>query len=555
MYLNRPRALWIAHTLLLCACGQQRTPSGHSAAPIEAGSAQAAPPGGGAVTWRDPTLRPPPGPPRATSTEPRPMPVAPYPPAAWRLAASSELRDVVLWVDHILISHREARQRVPFSLGYWYSAPPPSTRSRDEALALAHEIASQAGRAPRAFEQLARQHSEDITTRDEGGALGGVAASALVEWPQVLDALAAIRPGQTSKVVETRYGFHVFRRREPPLEQRLAGSHIVIGHDQAEWLKVQARGPLPSRTRDQALALAVQLQREAAAAPGGFPALVERYSEHRDALAAGDFGDWSSREPCPHPPRLLRLGELAIGEVGTPIETSLGFEVILRTAPRPRERYAARVLELEFDPGAKDGERSSRAAVLADATQMAESLAAEPDRFREARSASLVTWVEGRGLPALSDALARIAIGQVTPAPLLASFAFQIAQRTQPEAPAPERRATELPAPTEPEVEYHLGRMKRASLDALLRATSERLLVERELSAVGVERAGAIQIPAGYDDGSGRSAKRVAVRGFLDETRERLGQADYARFLVALKRELTRALLRAPDDARAALGM
>ena len=216
----------------------------------------------------------------------------PYPRAAWRLVKADELERVVIWLSQILVRHADVRNEVSFNLGYWSSVLPPSTRCRRDALVLAQQVAEQAGQDPKRFPELVRQYSEDLTSRDEAGALGGYKASVLMLWPQVLDALAAIRPGQTSKVVETKYGFHIFYRAAPPPEEVMSGKHILIGHEKAPWLEVFARDTVRSRSREAALVLANDLYRRASAEPERFGELVNEYSEHQDAVVGGDFGAW-----------------------------------------------------------------------------------------------------------------------------------------------------------------------------------------------------------------------------------------------------------------------
>lgn len=93
--------------------------------------------------------------------------------------------------------------------GAWRSA---ATRTRDEARARAEEVlrALQAGQDPDA---LARQYSDDPSAERNGGDLGLVARGQLV--PAFEEAAFALKPGETSDIVESPYGFHIIRRLEP----------------------------------------------------------------------------------------------------------------------------------------------------------------------------------------------------------------------------------------------------------------------------------------------------------------------------------------------------
>lgn len=528
--------------------------------PIQVGEARP-------LKWRSPALEQPSSGRRPPASSPPPAPVISYPPARWRLAHAAELRRSVLWVDHILIRRRDARTRVSFSRTDWYSALPRVERSRDEALELARSLASEAARQPENFGELARRHSEDVVSREEGGALGGVTASSLAEWPQVLDALAALRPGQTSDVVETRYGFHILRRGEPPRQEVLGGAHLVIGHDEAEWLKLHARGPLPSRTRAEALALAAEIQREASVDPRRFPALVERYSEHRDAIAGGDIGDWSSREPCSYPARLQRLAQLAIGVVGAPIETNLGIEVLLRTVPRPREHYAARVTSLKYDPKAPDGVRASFRRVAEEAEALARMFAAAPERVGAPMSGDagapgsaetplweIIQWEEGRGMPLLTATVQGLALGSVTPIPVLAPFSFQVAQRVAAKPEPPVHYETELPAPSIPDLDYHAGRMKPNALEAALGSAENHLATSGHSATVSrlrplAERARLL------DPKARPNARRGALRALLQRAQTLLSEREYQQYLASLHLGMADVLLSGASHPRLALGL
>ena len=498
---------------------------------------------------------PSPGPSLPEAPRAHPPFVMPYPRANWRLANPDALGHVVQWFSQILIRHEGVRNEVPFNLAYWFSAPPRSTRSREDALALAREIAARAAQDPKQFADLARRYSEDITNRDDGGAMGGVVASSLVLWPQILDALAALQPGDVSEVVETRYGFHVLLRSAPPAEVALGGSHIVIAHDQAQWIELEARGPVPRRTRDEALALATDLYRKARAAPQRFAELAKKSSDQRDAVVGGDFGQWSTREGTSYPARMRRLLELRVGEVGAPVETHLGFEIVQRTPPRPRSQYRAQTIELGFDSGAEPGTDLSRDVVQAKAEAIASVLATAPDRFDElARNTSWVRqWEEGRGLPALTSALEALKPGEITKGLIPGGLSFLIARRLPLEPVAAVRFETELPRVEHPDLEAHFDNMDPRDVSSLL---SE---------AIRDARAGA-RLPLGKVDALTFLVQQLspdqtpeeqvgAVRTLLTEARAVLGEGDYAAFSADLQRRITTNLFSAEPDSKEERGL
>jgi hypothetical protein len=479
---------------------------------------------------------------------------APYPRAAWRLAKPDDLDRVVLWFSHILVRHTNAREEVSFNIGFWSSVPPLPTRTRDEALALAEQVAEQAEQDPTSFPELARRYTEDLPSRDEGGAMGGYRASVLMLWPHVLDALAALRPGQTSRVVETAYGLHVFYRSAPPPEALESGAHIVIGHDQAPWLEVFARGQKPTRTREQALALANRVYREASAAPQRFGELVKKYSEHSDAVIAGDFGTWSTREGCSFPARMKRLHELAPGTVGAPIETHLGFEIVERTPLGPRRQYRAQMAVFPFeglDDRAPGADAAARANALAQAQAATKLLLRDPSQINSVGAARIVRqWEDARELPELGVQLERIPVGHITARPATSQYGFLVAQRLPPEPVEARTFRTELPAPEQPDLDSFVDSISPEDTRTFLRQFAGNVTGELDLSGPEAD-----DLRSSHEvgerlplDASDETRKQV-VSSTMEATRKLLGARRFAIYRAALNRHVAHVLLNAPADS------
>jgi parvulin-like peptidyl-prolyl isomerase len=482
----------------------------------------------------------------------------PYPRARWRLVSRDRLYNVVLWVSHILVRHTDARNSVvSFSVGDWTSVLPPPTRSRAEALALAKQLAGQLESDPGRFAELARTYSEDLNTRDQGGYLGGVAAIDLEFWPQVLDALATIRPGQISQVVETHYGFHVLLRHPPPPQRTLSGSHIVIGHDHASWLETAARGPLLQRTREDAEALANRIYETVSADPSRFAELVERQSEHADAVLGGDFGGWSTHDSTAFRNRLIRLSELEEGAVARPIETQLGFEIIQHTAPRPRQTFSADAIVLRFDPEVPAMDRAGRQTVLERASEAAKRLASEPEAFEAVARAlgttveSLPPWLEGRGDPLLTAQLRGLTPGAVLGVPSEGFMRFFIVRRTASAPVVPDAIELELPTPAAADVPHHVGYMPPAAARRLLQTAASEAATELALAPASAQRLIALHEPgAGFDDSASLDERWSAYRSIQQQTRALLGEAQFERYQHILEQACEAALLRGPLDRR-----
>jgi peptidyl-prolyl cis-trans isomerase SurA len=209
-----------------------------------------------------------------------------------------------LAASHVLIQYRGSAQ-----------ARPEVTRTRDEALAIAREVARKA-RAGSDFAKLAERYS-DCMTATRGGDLGVFdPRGKLLAFAK---ATASLAPGEISDPIETPYGFHVIRRN--PLE-RIAVRHILIMHEDAH------RAP-PSITRSKAEALALAREILALARAGhDFAALAATYSDGSTRERGGDLGSFGRGQMVP----VFEAAAFALepGEISDVVETEFGYHVILR---------------------------------------------------------------------------------------------------------------------------------------------------------------------------------------------------------------------------------
>jgi parvulin-like peptidyl-prolyl isomerase len=102
---------------------------------------------------------------------------------------------------HILIAYKGARR-----------ARPNVTRTKEEALKLAKELAAKAKKAPDTFTELAKQHSNG-PSGPRGGMLGKWPKGRMV--PAFDEAIQKLKIDQISDPVETPFGFHVMKRLDP----------------------------------------------------------------------------------------------------------------------------------------------------------------------------------------------------------------------------------------------------------------------------------------------------------------------------------------------------
>lgn len=349
-------------------------------------------------------------------------------------AASTISKTEVIWLSHVLVRHSTSSSAAPFGPSEWKFHSPAPRRAASEARQLARDLREVLADRPARFAEVAKESSEDDFTRDVGGSLGGIAYAQLQPSPNVLAAVHRLRVGDISEVIETAAGFHVFQRQSEPPPTTVSGLRIVIGHDNSEWLwKHLARpgSPRSPRSHEEARQLAESLYTRALREPEDFAAFVAQYSNHRDALRGGDFGEWRTDEVTPFPREIEVLTRLRVGDVHAPIDTPIGFQIIQRTPERSRKQYSAAVVRLRYS--AERGGFGDRALVEQQADKLADGIRARPTLFDDVRSelccADPISWIEGRRSPMLELALDVLASGQISSAPVETDGAFFIIKR------------------------------------------------------------------------------------------------------------------------------
>lgn len=480
--------------------------------------------------------------------------LAPYPHGRWRLAPRAQLGLVRIWASHILIRHRDA------TLGGVVFGPletvgaRSSIRTRAEARELAERVADEARAVPEQFAALARRRSEDRVTQITGGSLGALHGLSLLVFPQVLDTFAALQPGEVSRAVETDYGFHVFQLRPIPPEHTFNASHIVIGYDEATWLAENlARGPVPRRSRAEALTLATDLYERARAAPLDFADLAARHSEHRDAVHGGDFGAWSTRRPEGYSRELELLLELPVYGVAPPIDTLFGIEVVQRTPDRPRERLAMEMIRLPFDPAAAPSEPTSKPAVLELATRLARQLSSDPQHFPALQAeyccaGQSMQWTQRQEPTLVAFAAERLELGEIAAQPIEFASSYAIAKRIDPElAPPLTRLVFQLPAPADVDLDVVASRTQQdimqQQLDNIVVQVQQALALDAALAA---ELRSASQLPDELSDEATGEQKRAAFRALLERVKVPLGAEGYSRYLEISRRHFRAWILEQP---------
>lgn len=115
--------------------------------------------------------------------------------------------------------------------------PTPSDSAKAAAQAEALDVLRQL-REGAEFEVLARRFSDDPGTRERGGDLGWFRTGQMV--PQFEQVAFALRPGQTSGVVESPFGFHIIRVDKARGSERSA-RHVLIRPEVTDADRARAR--------------------------------------------------------------------------------------------------------------------------------------------------------------------------------------------------------------------------------------------------------------------------------------------------------------------------
>ncbi len=192
-------------------------------------------------------------------------------------------------------------------------ALPNITRTRDEAKTRIDEvIAKLKGGAD--FADMAKAYSDD-STGPRGGDLGGFMAGAMVAPFE--EAVKALKPGETSGIVETPFGFHVIQRE---VLKEIHVAHLLVSYTGAASVPAGV-----TRTKDEARARAAEAHEKGATDWAG---TVKAYSDSPAKTDAGDLG-WMA--PGQMADVLDKAAfDLDPGAESAVIETPVGFHVIKR---------------------------------------------------------------------------------------------------------------------------------------------------------------------------------------------------------------------------------
>ena len=194
-------------------------------------------------------------------------------------------------------------------------APETVTRTKEEALGLAQELADRA-RKGEDFAELAKKYS-DGPSGPRGGNLGTWTKGRMV--PEFDTAIEKLKIGGVSDPVETAFGYHVILRK--PVE-KIYCRHILIMHEGST-----RKPPNITRTRDEAMARAQEVLDKIKAGEK-FEDLAREYSDGPTSTRGGDLGGFGKGMMVPAFEEAAFA--LPVGGVSGIVETPFGFHIIQR---------------------------------------------------------------------------------------------------------------------------------------------------------------------------------------------------------------------------------
>jgi peptidyl-prolyl cis-trans isomerase SurA len=210
--------------------------------------------------------------------------------------------------SHILIQYQGAAR-----------APESVTRSKEEALALAQEVATMAKEEGADFAELARKYS-DGPSASRGGNLFNFGPRQMV--PPFSNAVLALEIGGISDPVETQFGYHVIKRQEVKPLPKASAKHILVMYQGS------MRAPANiTRSKEEALA---RCQEALDRLHNGekFEDLAREYSDGPTGPRGGDLGEFTMGRMAPE--FETATFDCKVGETTGIVETAFGYHIILR---------------------------------------------------------------------------------------------------------------------------------------------------------------------------------------------------------------------------------
>ncbi|MBN1352054.1 peptidylprolyl isomerase [candidate division KSB1 bacterium] len=173
------------------------------------------------------------------------------------------------------------------------------------------------------FKELASQVSDDPGSAAAGGELGFFNRGQLVK--EFEEVAFGLKPGETSDIVESPFGFHIIQ----PIERR--GEKINCRHILVSLVPTE-------EDEKQTVELIKQIYDKIASDSVSFETMVEKYSDDIESKdKAGDLG-WFPEDDLQIKEFQTALKDLKPGEISYPFKTKYGYHILkLLDRQQPRE--------------------------------------------------------------------------------------------------------------------------------------------------------------------------------------------------------------------------
>ncbi|MDE7413355.1 MAG: peptidyl-prolyl cis-trans isomerase [Muribaculaceae bacterium] len=166
------------------------------------------------------------------------------------------------------------------------------------------------------FEELAKLHSEDMSSNSKEGYMGYIPA---MKYPYAFETVAyKLKEGEISDVVESPVGYHILKGgKHRPASGRVLASHILI------------MAQPDSASLSKAYTLSDSLYRIVKADPSKFEDIARRFSDDKGSAVKGGKLDWFGRGVMVQEFDSVAFA-LPDGEISEPFKTRFGYHIIYR---------------------------------------------------------------------------------------------------------------------------------------------------------------------------------------------------------------------------------
>ena len=208
------------------------------------------------------------------------------------------------------------------------------------------------------FAQLVKQYSDDLNTRNEGGAFGMREVSRLPEL--FVNATQGLKVGQVSQVVRSNAGFHIVK-----VLERESTSQATYTQQRARHILLRAS---PQQDTAALVARMNDIRKQIVGGQTSFAQMARQYSEDGSGAKGGDLG-WTS--PGQFVPEFEKaLISLQPGQISEPVVSRYGVHLIqlmerreVQLSDAQRREAARSVLrERKFESAYEEWARELRAA-------------------------------------------------------------------------------------------------------------------------------------------------------------------------------------------------